>query len=667
MNYIVFIDESGSFNKNSDKSVVGAGIMSISYRDLATNFKQMQQTVNEESVYKFDVSNDIHLAPLLHSNANSGTPEQRERFSKISIKERKLFANYCLDTVLLSFDKFVFSQNKGFEFEDSNPQDRYFHNLVPTISTALSYIASAGEYDNIFVYIAPRSKKCLPSSTNFNTYHEGLIKYLKEIFKNPKLSIGFDKNNRKKLGLDAADIICFYRDDMKIRSRAILTKPNASIISEKKIAESNILNELLERKEYVAAYRWVSSQVDREQVLIRISELDELERVDVLRSLLNIAYAMIQDRTSHQNTLKSAILLLKSIIGLSKNSEVSSLNEVFLMALDSLLSCLNHSGISKEQKNILSIYNEKINSVATIPYFTRKEKILKMRNKAYNQEFNTYCFQNIIDEFESEVKLRLTQIPNGEVDTLMGEMLGTLGQAYAFNSYANPDDVEISEGYLLESLEYIPSNHYFYGMSINYLATLRWFSEDYEDAMSLFCQHNESFTGKTAVQLIDEIVNTESFKLNDIFNLSVLLRIAISSDIICEQEITDIEAYLWKCEPSNHPYELIYKWLGIFHLYAENYEKAVSAFDKSIKLTVDSGFTIKTIALSVKGLRILALKDQTKRELSIDRIRYDLIKLTEVESFGTYINAIGGWDRMNEDLDNEDISAIIKWLPFAYA
>lgn len=36
-------------------------------------------------------------------------------------------------------------------------------------------------------------------------------------------------------------------------------------------------------------------------------------------------------------------------------------------------------------------------------------------------------------------------------------------------------------------------------------------------------------------------------------------------------------------------------------------------------------------------------------------------------SFATYIETIGGIKQMEQDIVNEDINAICKWLPFAYA
>ena len=668
MDYLVFIDESGSFGKNSDQSVVGAGIMSITYKTLRNNFKEMQRKVNEACQYNFDVNKDIHLAPLLHSAANSGSEEQRVRFSRISIKERKKFAEACKTTVLDSFDQYVFSKNQGFEFESPDAQDRYFHNLIATINSSLNYIKLKGKVGLTNIFIAPRSTKCIAGHINWDTYHTSLIKYLENIFSDPKLRISFDRNHRKGLGLDSADVICYYRDNVEFKAKSIFTKPNARSVSQKQQAQSSVLNELLEKKEYVTAYRWVKTTDEKDMVLDKVGELSDRERVDVLKSLLNIAYAKIQNRTTHSDVLKNAIGLLKRIVSMSQNSEVSQLNEVYLAAIDGLLSCVNHSGIRNVQQNILETYRDSINQVATIPYFTRQEKILSIRNKAYNNEFNTYVFQNIINEFETDVKERLKKLPEGNFDTLMGEMLGTIGQAYAFSSYGNSDYVDIAEGYLLNSLEFIPENHYFYAMSINFLSTLRWFSGDLDDAISLFSQHNEQYEGMTVTELIEVIVDTKTHLINDIFNLSVLLRIAISGDAISDKVIEVVEKYLWEFDINNHPYELIYKWLGIYHLKAGDHEKAMSAFNHSIKLASESGFTIKTIAVSVKGLRCLAITDPQLRGNEILKLKDYLSQLVSIEeSFSSYIDSIGGWDAMLEDIENEDYLAITKWLPFSYA
>ena len=54
--------------------------------------------------------------------------------------------------------------------------------------------------------------------------------------------------------------------------------------------------------------------------------------------------------------------------------------------------------------------------------------------------------------------------------------------------------------------------------------------------------------------------------LGTAFNLSVLIRLAVWQGPVANKILTNIEDFLRKCEVNQHPYEFIYKWLGVAYL-----------------------------------------------------------------------------------------------------
>jgi len=708
MNYYVFIDESGGFNRIDDYSIVGAGITNISYSELELALKEAEKKCNSQVNHNFDIDKDIHISPLLHAEtASSGSDKQRGKFNKIPIKERELFAKECLNACDDIFEKFVFSENKGFDFGKIDAQERYGLNLIACINETLSYLNNKKDIKSINIYIAPRSAKCLPRNRDHNTYHDNMTSYLKNCFsnsisKNINLTIGYDKKKKKKLGLDTADIICYYHRHSSeiINKKSIVTKPNQFNFEQGSIAKENLFYELIKNKEFDTAYRWTESRTEKERVLKEIEKTDEKTKITAISSILNIGYSLIDKRTIEKDALRNADELFRSIIMITKNSKNEEIIECLLSATNGLLVCANHSGHKDAQENAFRLYTKTMQSLSHIPYFTRQEKILSIRNRAYNVQFNDYRFQEIIDDFESIVKERLEKLPENEIDGLTGEMLGAIGQAYAFQSRSNKKYAKLAEEYFRNSLIHFTVGHKYHQMSVNYLAILKWYQGDIKGAIKEFAEHSEIENNKTIEENIINVINSDKYDLGSPFNLSLLLRLVSSTNknyeiekekgyiqkiikvlfkpnlkeqkkIIKDIDLKELNKFILNYDISEHPYELIYKWLGVAYLNINDFQNAIDVFEKSILLSNKLGFTVQTISISTIGLKCIALQKSGKEEL----LKSEIIKLENVLSdlteksinFSMYIESIGGLEKMLNDINVNDINEVAKWMPFSYA
>jgi tetratricopeptide (TPR) repeat protein len=372
-----------------------------------------------------------------------------------------------------------------------------------------------------------------------------------------------------------------------------------------------------------------------------------------------------------KRALEDAIQIFSAIIMACKDNPSCNdiLTDCMISAVAGSLVCANHTGNKDHQSAALDVYNKNISYISSIPYFAQLEKMLSIRNRAYNQQFNSYDFQSIIDDFEAVVNERVTKIPNNKKDCLTGELLGTIGQAYAFQCRNNAEYAERAEQYFNDSLRQFIPGHIYHQMSVNYLTTLKWCRNDFDAAVDAFAMHVAVDDDESVEQWISAIVEAKELREGAVFNLSVLLRLAVSQAAISSAVIDQIDVFLAEHNTGQHPYELIYKWIGVYYLNNDQYDEAIRAFDSAIKLSDSTGFTLQTIAISVIGLKCIAMamkSEHTDSEIKRLRMITKTLRYMSI-GFDKYIDSIGGVDQMLEDVAAQNISAVSRWLPFAYA
>lgn len=676
-NYYVYIDESGQFKNPGIEfysSIVGGVITNKSIKVAKCKLLEAIEEHNKIQGSDFTL-NDIHIAPLLHPES-TGKPKERTRFSGIPEHLRISFADKLLEATKSFTNRYVFAENDGFNFGNENGQSRYGSTLCALIHKIIDYISSLEDARSLNIYIAPRHEKCLPSVGNAKDYHIRMTKYIYSWVRKalPKVSVTINFKGIDNIAFDIADIACYYlRHGKGIDNELILrTAPNEHFAKVFSDSESDMLVKLLNNKEYATAYNLVSSFTKRIDILEKLELENTSNKLSVIPGMINLAYRMIAARTSGKHTLQSALdLLIKLVDICSDENGVSELAELKLAAAHGLMQAVNHFGDNERQKKIQAMFNKAVLDASSVPYFTRQEKMLSIRNIAYNQQFNDYQFQSIVDEFESVVKERVAALPALEHDYLTGEMLGTIGQAYAFQSKNNPEATQKAEQYFKDSMYHFIPGHMYHQMAINYLTTLKWYHNDLQGAIATFALHHDIDDSKSVSQWISKILNSKEYHLGSVFNISILLRIAVSQGPVSAKVLAEIESFLKKCGNDQHPYELIYKWIGIAYMKDGKMTNASISLDKSIAISDKLGVAVQIISLPVRALKAVYNadhNDEIQRELSNFGVLRSVDELCEKSSgFKEYIDSVCDPDQMMSDIDNKDVERIAKWLPFSYA
>jgi tetratricopeptide (TPR) repeat protein len=251
-------------------------------------------------------------------------------------------------------------------------------------------------------------------------------------------------------------------------------------------------------------------------------------------------------------------------------------------------------------------------------------------------------------------------------------MLGTIGQTYAFMSKLNPEYSEKAEFYFLKSFKFFIEDSIHQQMSINFLTILAWYCNNLEQAKKYFGMRKNISEGKSLTTWVKAIVVRSENNIGKTFDISILLRLLAIEQIGTKKIIELTEEYIYSMDKiKEHPFELIYKWLGVNYLLQDNYRQSIIYFDKAFDITENGFFTLQTIGISILGLKAIALFKDNKKE-NAEEVILQLQDITDIlmqqsPSFADYIKSIGGTKQMCDDINHYKIIDTAKWLPFAYA
>jgi tetratricopeptide (TPR) repeat protein len=111
--------------------------------------------------------------------------------------------------------------------------------------------------------------------------------------------------------------------------------------------------------------------------------------------------------------------------------------------------------------------------------------------------------------------------------------------------------------------------------------------------------------------------------------------------------------------------------MGINFYKVGEYEKALELFERSIEISVNKGFTMKTIGVSIQPLLLVTLiKAHNKQQYNNNFKKFEL-NLFDLQStmptFKDYIDLIGGKSQIILYIEEGNIDAIAKMLPFIYS
>ncbi|MBI9016533.1 MAG: hypothetical protein JEZ07_04645 [Phycisphaerae bacterium] len=667
--YYLYIDESGQFkHTESHISMVGGYITQKSPNEIKGQIKK-RITRFRDNHKEIDLGeNDIHAAELLHPE-NFPDKANREKYKRIPENIRKEFID-GFKTIVENIACFkIKSINEQFTFGDANEQDRYGACLGALFQKAVELINDDTEIEFNFL-IAKRSGTCSQMEFDHACYHAELGKYFQDLCSEAKnLTVKSDFPCDRKLLLDLADIACYFlrKDDFdKIET----TRPNKVSFNKYRDNYNDFYNELIGNGEYATAYKIAVNKEDKQKVLDKLTELAP-DQNDQIRYFLNIAYNLVKIRTNNKNALADAEAIFTELSKISNQK-----HEFTNLALNGLLLCANHSGQTGKAVGILQKIKRNMSGQSELSLFNNYTNILELRNRAYNDWFNEYNFLEIINGFSDDVEkyetfLSLTKdegiFDQNDKCYLLHKMLSSLGQAYAFaGRVAGQDYYEIAEQYFNKALEHLP------GASddrrtINYLATLYWYKSDNCKAYKLLRKFDRDLPDKIEEALFYTLKHSD----RDAFDFSMILRLLDSQQVNVDLLNKAVKEINKKRFADEHPFELIYKHLGILFMYCEDYKKAAKLFKQAIDICQQKSFTLNTISLPILLLLAIAYKKDQK----IDSYKQQLIDFNESYDdlvnksiyFRSFIDILGGKDTLISHCEAENIDIINQFLPFMYS
>lgn len=690
MKYYAFVDESGQFASDRDKSIVGGFVTTWDVAQIIQRIDQAITVVSHQHGHRFS-ANDIHMAPLLFPE-KAFQETDRTRYSAIPALAREAFAKELL-LALKEMAVCVFmSVNDGFSFGTENEQSRYGNNLMAALRAVFRHLGSPTGND-LLIAIAPRAKTCLRDGEGKEAYHAQLASHVRSVFGVPV------KFSRQYLpGFDMADVACHYlrrgvNEDSTVfgDTPVVMTFAKDIGAQDPGVSIAAMASSLAENGDLCSAYSLATDEKQRADILGRLDALQGTALLEQLSHFLQLGAEKTDRRTVEHSSLRESYEIMKTVCRLAwrefqSDQQSRGALDLCLSGLNYATTCTNHLGVAGAQADFIERYEQLLREHGHLlpSKLETNERSLSFRNRAYNNEFNDYRFSRIIDIFRETVDARVAQMGDDK-DDLTGEMCGTIGQAYAFLARTESELGSFAEAYLERSLKYFLPTHKYHAMSVNFLATLHWQSGDIQGALATFVRH--TFLGdatvppmpspdsllSTAVSWLDKIRTERHDQSGTPFDVVCLLRIIAEMQALAPismAALNDLGEWVKTYPSQQHPHELIAKWLGVLYL-KHDPTKAVKWFDRAIAISDKLGFTVQTIALSPFGLRAVAHSlsgDQAAAAADSEQLISRTCNLAKRSAtFGNYLDELGGNESLVADIKAQDVAAICRWLPFAYA
>ncbi len=690
MKWTMYVDESGPFSKDRDNSIVGGFVTNWKIEQITARIDEAIDKIAQSHEHRFSRS-DIHIAPLLFPEKAYNTGD-KARYSKLPAATRQAFVDELLSALREMADCYFMSVNEGFSFGTEDGQSRYGQNLVAALKAACQEMKESTRSEGLLIAVARRGKACLPEGADKDTYHQQLVTYLRSY-----LNVPVRFSRQFSLGFDMADVACHFLrkgliegEDFLDGAKVLKSSPQALGKPERrKVRPDNMADELLKRGNVATALQLSRSDKEQERALSYLDNLGGDDLCKQLTQLLHLSAEKIDRRTTEVGALRQAYDLLRRICRLAwREFEADNTNrdalDICLSALDYAVTCVNHSGVVDTQDDFVKTFQRLLADHGHVlgSRLATRERTLALRNRAYNNEFNSYQFQRIIDTFQGTVDQRVDDM-GSDKDDLTGEMCGTIGQAYAFLSRTDHSLATLAEEYFERSLDFVQPGHKYHAMSLNFLTTLHWQMGRSRKAVKSFSRHafldgampgeweNERHWEPVAQQWLDVLLKSRPDHPGTPFDVLCLLRlIAEGATPMSQEQLDSLTAWAKSHATNDHPHELIAKWIGVLHMPVSG-ELAINWLTKSIDLGARLGFTVKTVTLSSLGLRAVA-HAENGRTIEANDDRDALMAQCEglrqqSSAFSAYLDEIGAPERLVEDVTGGNVQNICDWLPFAYA
>ena len=608
---------------------------------------------------------DIHASEILHPDT---FPDKRnkEKYESIPFQIREEFIESFFEIVNKNVHNyFVISDIKEPQvFVKKKEQAKYGECLVCLFGVLANSINNKDEVD---FFISCRSRKFIKEEKEWKEYHNEIGNFLEKFLSERNIKSYYNPNNKPEinLSLKLADIVCYYFSNYKDKLKNKIIKQNkkqASIDIYKKFEEKH-LEKLISNEEFSAAYRLNKNK----DYISKIKSIKEKEKQkSQFEYFLNIADDMIETRSDLGESYEIVTKIHEAV---KENSKLIDINK---KALNGMLKIFNHKGEFGKIYDITEQFKKDLNQQGNIPLLNKLTELIDFKNRALNDQFNSYHFDKVIDKFESElekyekiitwIQQETNLIEANEKDYLLHKGFSSIGQAYAFLSSTEKDYFEAAEKYFEKSMQHWDEKD---TRTINYMITFYWYHDKFEKSIEILKKYRQD------LYVNDSLTNTikELKKKIKPFDFLTLLRLIYEQESLEPNFLKNLIQLANQYQSSAYPLNMVYKWIGFCSFKKQNYQQALDCFEKSIKMTQESkeGFTVKTLSLPCEALKIIC-KQKLKPEENYEK-DYEYFQqvqqgfCAESVGFKEYIK----YQNLIEDIQQKNIEKISRWLPFHYS
>ena len=712
MKYFVFVDESGPFDeaiRPADRgqqerpSVVGGVCSRLSTEDWETVHRATLEGFSASSRIKFSYPKHFHCAPLMGNRIQADGPVRRQDCEALAAAVWEAVGREAAFTFA--------SRNPAGRFEFS-PQATYVLNLITALRGAMQRLSEIGrEVETCDIMIAQRTIR-ETADYDQREYTASLFRFVAEQLQTGDTS-GVSLVQRlvsagalriesgvgdRNAGLIAADFACAaVRYGRELDPQPIVLAPESTLGGDyRRFYEQEVLR-LIEAQQYASAAEFLRRYFPQRDgapdlgpllhALRRETDHDILHRE--LNALLAESECLVEKRTLQAGALKAATCILESLdrlaaaqlAGESPAEVVRQWADLDVHALVLLASCYNHTGAVGPQQEVETRLNSLLRTYRprmSLSYLQRRELVLEAKTRNLNLLFNDYRFADVIAGIEKNVAEREKDLPGGETDELLGKMLGSLGQACAFQARIEPSWSDVARDYFRRSLHHFQPGTVFHSMSVNFLATLAWQENNLQTAVEEMNGHAGAIWVSGSEELAGRLSAVVSVGGISPFNVVNYLRIASAGTNAAESPSEEmIEGVRQYWEPrliNDHPHEQLAKWLGYLFFRRGAHEQAERMYSRATSVCESLSFAVETISLSIIGLRAInqfAQSNKVGYAESLNRLRQMGTSL-EARSipFADHLTHFGGVEGLVAMAKRHDMQGAIevaRFLPFNYA
>lgn len=715
MRYFFFVDESGPFDEKlsgARTSFVGGLCSTLNSTEWMSIHKQHLSEVNQRAGWQFRYPQHYHCGPLLGRSISGPL--------NASLKDLRDFTESVYHNVLAKALFAFGSKNRGKRFEYS-AQATYVMNLVAALRFAFQHLAESRfeDIEHLTIIVAQRSIRETTGMQSRDKYMGVLLGYVREqmmlgegagvelarvLERNRCLTFdsGFGDQDH---GLIAADFICcLARQSVKVPTgtRLHICNPDANVLlgDYRRFHERQVV-ELLRHAYYGSCLDFMCRFFPCKDGAPDLTEL--LRHLEMQRdaailerempSLLAVIHQMAKHRTQRPHMLACSTAVAEQLVAtaarqekdLRQTNNLRSWLNLHVHALGELAACYNHTGAvgpqhatEQQLESLLLEYGKETGLGA----MERQARLLEIKNRNLNLLFNDYRFEDAYFAAADLLSSRNAVIGKDAEDKLLGEMLGSYGQACAFMGRLEPEWYGEAEKAFKESLRHFAGGSRQESMSRNFLATLLWHRDELTSACEWLpgMRHPAPCEDALLACLIDRL--TTSDPEDRAFEVVNCLRIMCRILTRKPQGHADTMTVLTSLESiatrlgTDHPYEQWWKWIGILHLLEGRVADAERCFCEAEALCDQHSFTMKTIGSSILLLRLVAagLRHDTGHTNALQQ-RYVAMVATlrgESSGFTEYMSCfsdIAGADRGLHRVEVRSASfwRLCTYLPFAYS